>query len=471
MDIGGTSGNDTLNGTIEDDVMGGLEGNDLLRGFFGNDRMFGGKGDDIVVGGPGADELWGNDGLFAPNDGYDTVSYRDCFFGVKIDLASATVSGGDAEGDLLAYFEGIEGSQDSDTLWGDADVNRLTGWDGDDLLGGRGGADTLRGGDGDDTLAGGAGADVLDGGYGTDIAWYFDAAAGVTADLLAPASNTGDAAGDTYVSVEGLGGSYFDDILYGDNFANTIYGGNGFLDDSDDRLFGRGGNDTIAGYGGNDTLDGGTGADLLAGGIGNDTLMGGAGADYLSGGTGTDRAAYSSATRAVVVSLANPSINTGDAAGDTYNSIENLSGSRYSDYVFGNSAANAINGGAGNDIIKGYAGNDTLTGYTGADIFVFNSALNASTNVDRITDYSVSADTIQLDNIVFAALTTTGVLASAAFRANTTGLAADSSDRIVYETDTGGLYYDADGNAAGGGILFAKVGLGLGLTNADFVVI
>jgi Ca2+-binding RTX toxin-like protein len=248
--------------------------------------------------------------------------------------------------------------------------------------------------------------------------------------------------------------------------------GDAYLGGGDDLYDGRLGtiDGDVFGDIGNDRLYAGAGNNRLFGQDGGDTLMGGAGADYLSGGTGTDRAAYSSATKAVIVSLSNPAINSGDAKGDSYNSIENLTGSNYNDALNGNSAANAINGAAGNDTIKGYAGNDTLTGYSGADNFVFNTALNASTNVDTIIDFNFSADTIQLDDAIFAALTA-GVLASTAFRANTTGLAGDSSDRIIYETDTGELYYDANGNASGGGVLFAKVGIGLGMTNADFVVI
>ena len=270
----------------------------------------------------------------------------------------------------------------------------------------------------------------------------YNAFDGTNASGLDLITNTGTMIGDVY-----LGGG--DDLYDGRLGAiqGDVFGGAGI-----DRLYSDAGNNRLFGEGD------------------NDTLMGGAGADYLSGGTGTDRAAYSSATKAVIVSLSNPSINSGDAAGDTYNSIENLTGSNYNDALNGNSAKNAINGGAGNDTIKGYAGNDTLTGYSGADSFVFNTALNASTNVDTIADFSVTADTIQLDDAVFAALTA-GTLASAAFRANTTGLAGDASDRIIYETDTGELYYDANGNASGGGVLFAKVGVGLSLTNGDFVVI
>lgn len=222
---------------------------------------------------------------------------------------------------------------------------------------------------------------------------------------------------------------------------------------------------------GNDRLYAGSGNNSLYGQDGNDTLMGGAGADYLSGGTGTDRASYSSATAGVIVSLANTAINTGDALGDTYNSIENLSGSNFNDSLYGNSAANAINGGAGNDVIKGYAGNDTLTGGSGSDTFNFNTALNAATNVDTITDFNVAADTIQLDDAIFTVLAV-GTLAAAGFAANGTGLAGDSSDRIIYETDTGKLFYDRDGSGVSfDGIQFATVSTGLSLTNADFVVI
>jgi Ca2+-binding RTX toxin-like protein len=227
----------------------------------------------------------------------------------------------------------------------------------------------------------------------------------------------------------------------------------------------------VFGQAGTDRLYSGAGNNRLFGGDGNDTLMGGAGADYLSGGLGSDRAAYTTSKAGITVSLANASLNTGDAKGDTFNSVENLTGSDFSDTLYGTNGVNVISGGAGNDTIKGYRGNDTLAGGSGKDQFVFASALSGTSNVDTITDFRAVDDTIRLDNAYFASLTTLGTLSAAAFRANTTGLAQDSSDRIIYETDTGELYYDANGNAAGGAVLFAKVGPGLGITNADFVVI
>src|SRR5262245_43582677 len=76
--------------------------------------------------------------------------------------------------------------------------------------------DNVEGLDGDATLIANDGADVLDGGTGNDDAFYLTATSGVTADLLTPASNTGDAAGDTYISIENLFGSNFADQLFGD---------------------------------------------------------------------------------------------------------------------------------------------------------------------------------------------------------------------------------------------------------------
>jgi Ca2+-binding RTX toxin-like protein len=94
----------------------------------------------------------------------------------------------------------------------------------------------------------------------------------VTVNLLNSAANTGDAAGDSYISVEGLVGSNFNDVL---RIANT--GG------------------SIWALGGNDSVIGGNGNDDLHGQSGIDHLIGGAGADILDGGDGFDFANYSTA--------------------------------------------------------------------------------------------------------------------------------------------------------------------------------
>jgi serralysin len=135
----------------------------------------------------------------------------------------------------------------------------------------------------------------------------------------------------------------------------------------------------------------------------------------------------------------------------------------------GNTLANVLNGNAGANVITGWLGNDTLTGGAGNDIFQFNSALNASTNVDTITDMNQNGnDTIQLENGIFTTLAA-GALAAGAFRIG--AVAADADDRIVYNSANGQLIYDSNGSAAGGATLFAILDTGLALTAADFFVV
>jgi hypothetical protein len=376
-------------------------------------------------------------------DGKDGVKDALVINGANTDLSALSFSNWTAGVDTIT----LNGTVGNDHLAGSSQIDTALGGSGGDTMSGNGANDKLFGEDGNDVLDGGAGADYLSGGTGSDFASYASASAGVAVSLTNPAVNAGDAAGDTYNSVENLIGSNFNDGLNGTNGANDIRGGAG--------------NDAIKGYDGSDTLYGQDG---------NDTLIGGVGADYLGGGTGSDTASYAGAVAGVTVSLANPAINTGDAAGDTYNSIENLIGTSFNDVLNGNTAINAINGGTGNDFIKGYAGNDTLAGGSGQDFFVFNSTLNDVTNVDRITDFNVAADTIQLDDAVFTALAT-GALAASAFK-DVAVAAKDANDRILYNSNTGNLYYDQDGSgSAFAAVKFATLTGLPALTAADFVVI
>ncbi|WP_161951925.1 M10 family metallopeptidase C-terminal domain-containing protein, partial [Sinorhizobium americanum] len=228
-------------------------------------------------------------------------------------------------------------------------------------------------------------------------------------------------------------------------------------------LTGNAGNNSFRAMAGNDYIDGGLGADTMIGGSGNDTYVVNESGDVVNeaaeGGSGID----------TIRSMISFSLVTG---ANVVGAVENLTllGSG-STNATGNGLANTLIGNSGNNILNGSSGKDKLTGGLGNDSFFFNSTLSATSNVDTITDFNVANDTIRLENAVFTAIVGTGALTAAQFVNNTTGLAADSNDRIIYESDTGKLFYDSNGNAAGGSVHFATIGTNLGITAADFFVV
>ena len=185
---------------------------------------------------------------------------------------------------------------------------------------------------------------VINGGAGTDLVSY-KFSEPVIASLANNALNGGNAFRDTYISIESLEGSRFNDTLYGDHKANWLLGNDG-----------------------NDSLFGGAGNDRLWGQDGNDFLAGGTGADTLIGGDGTDLVSYKFDYEPVTASLANNALNRGDAIGDVYISIENLEGSKHNDTLYGDHKANWLLGNDGNDSLSGDSGNDRLWGQSGNDL-------------------------------------------------------------------------------------------------------
>ncbi|MEZ5841016.1 MAG: cadherin domain-containing protein [Hyphomicrobiales bacterium] len=232
----GTDNADTLVGSDAANLIYGLDdvdGNDILKGGAGDDVIMGGAGIDIIAGGSGADTLDGGTGS-------DYLDYRDSTAGVTVDIASQTVSGGDAEGDVVSNFENVYGSDSADTLTGDDSRNVLHGFDGNDTIFGAGGDDILHGRDG---------ADTIDGGDGADTASYNYSTAGVTVNLATGTGSGGEAEGDVLYNIENVRGSNHDDVITGDAGANTLTAEDG--------------DDTIDGGGGNDIVDGGAGTDTL----------------------------------------------------------------------------------------------------------------------------------------------------------------------------------------------------------------
>ncbi|WP_162820215.1 calcium-binding protein, partial [Microvirga calopogonii] len=225
---------------------------------------------------------------------------------------------------------------------------------------------------------------------------------------------------------------------------------------------------------------------------------GGAGADTLSGGDGTDTLVYGGADGALVD--LRTGYTAGQAAGDVISGFENVLGGSGNDTVYGSAEANELNGQGGNDILAGAdghdtlwggagndwleggsgddlvaggagddrlvggAGNDVLHGEAGRDTFVFESALNATSNVDRIADFAVAEDWIGLSRSVFG-----GFGASVSLVIGTAAT-ANNAAQVVYDSATGALFYDPDGASPAAQVKFAQLAAGLALTSANFVL-
>ena len=348
-DIDGGPGNDTLVGTAGNDVLNGLGGDDILDGRGGVDLLDGGTGT-------------------------DTVTFANATAGVGAFLSGGGAPYGDGLGDTYISVENMIGSNFRDTLWGNGSNNVIRGGGGmDDLYGfatSTGEVDFLYGGDDIDLLLGGMGLDRLDGEAGEDTVSYLLSPTGLTISLRNPAAeNTGWAAGDTFTSIEDVIGSEFNDIIYGNN------------DPLINQLQGQGGNDTIFG--------GGAAYTVLIGGIGADALHGTPGGLYLID--------YETALSGVTADMANPNVNTGDAAGDTYFELfgRDLAGSPYNDILYGDAGNNNIIGDPdqvaynfvngvdqlfgrdGNDTLDGGPRGDALDGGNGFDAAAYTSALAA----------------------------------------------------------------------------------------------
>jgi len=318
----GTAGADSLVGTTASDELYGLDGNDTLDGGSSNDYLEGGNGADVLIGGAGT---------------FDSASYVHSTVGVSVDLNTGTGTGGEAQGDTLSGIERLVGSAYDDTFTSAISGTQLEGGQGNDLyiingtgvvvveaagagfdevrtsntafsiagygevealtytgtgnfngIGGSG-ANTITGGTGNDTLVGEGGADYLVGNGGTDTVSYSNTAAAVSLNFKTGV-HTGDAAGDTFSSIEKFQGS-----------------------------------------------------------SGNDTFVSGAGADNLDGYTGNDTVDYSTSGSGVTVNLTTGTGTGGDASGDVLTSIEKVIGSDFADTLSSSTAATTLAGGAGDD--------------------------------------------------------------------------------------------------------------------------
>ena len=165
---------ENVTGSAYDDELAGNNANNVLMGLAGDDELTGAEGDDTVEGGAGADEMDGDNGNVAGQTRAtaDVLSYAGSDAGVTVNLATASASGGHADGDTITTFEVDVPADDPDDDPTELDVSTfeyVTGSMHDDSLAGDHRVNHLTGGGGDDTLSGGAGADRVIGGPGADI--------------------------------------------------------------------------------------------------------------------------------------------------------------------------------------------------------------------------------------------------------------------------------------------------------------
>ena len=334
---------------------------------------------------------------------------------------------------LSAVIENATGGAGNDNITGNAVANALSGGAGNDVLNGGGGADTMTGGTGNDTF-------------------------------------TVNDSGDTIVEISGGGSadkvnSSVTYSLAGKNLEELVLTGSAAVNGTGNGLA-----NILTGNGAANRLDGGTGADSMTGGSGNDTFVvdnAGDAAIETSAGGGSGDKVESSVGFVLGANIEKLTLTGTAAVNGTGNSLANtLTGNGAANTLKGGGGVDTIDGGGGNDKIYGGTGSDSLKGGSGADGYYFDSALSATTNVDKLSDFSVAADTIFLDRDIFTAITASGPLAASAYRAGTA--AADASDRIIYDSATGNIFYDSDGTGAAAAILFATVAAGTALTSADF---
>lgn len=491
--LSGRAGRDRLEGSGGADYLDGGVGRDTLLGGDGDDRLLDGGGDDVVSGGEGNDTFVsgssgndvtsggaGNDVIYYlgtasygsdridGGSGIDTLNYFSAYKGVMVDLAAGTVRGGDVSGTgsaTVVSIENVTGSEEgADRIAGNSAANWISGAGGDDDLRGGLGNDTVRGNADNDDIMGGSGNDYLDGGFGSDTV---------------------------------NGGSGNDYLVGGYEQPEALVG-------ASDTLIGGDGNDTLDGWSTNATWSDAY-ADYLNGGLGDDYYRVDRFDDVLSDAGGTDSVAATISwklgpgfeklflTQAGLLGIGNGLDNVMSGPSDT-----RIEGQGGNDYLIVYSSSQAY-GGAGNDTIEGDGswlsgqdgndrliafpwsgsdmvggrGRDTLIGSVGMDRFFFGET-PGTVNADVVCGFVPSEDQLLFDNEMFTALGSAGSWSVGDGRfyaaANATS-GHDSNDRLIYNTASGKLYYDADGSGGGAALIAATLEAAPTLSAADITVI
>lgn len=523
--LSGGNGNDLIIVSGGTDVLNGDAGNDTFRiEYGGSGSVKGGSGIDTVKSndlgtyGLGGVEILDTNGF---NLIYATVAQLSSF-----DTITDSVAAADSQIGLLLVGAGgainlqprIAGAHSVNVvdagLTGAVTVN---GSDSDDRMTASTNLNTLRGKGGDDTFVvdyGGSGA--VNGGDGIDTVLSNNLGTFSLSQVEILDTHSFNAVYATVAQLSAFG-TITDSEVAADSRITIFLGGTGGSIDLSSRVAGAHsvfvvdngltGPAMVTGTDNDDFLVASANLNKLRGGSGDDTLQADyAGTGTLNGGDGTDTVqsndlgslnlaqveildthnfSYIFATAAQLSAFGR--VTDSEAAADSRidvflrdgagevdfstritdaHSVQVFAGSLTAGVkITGSANSDVLNGSVYADVLSGGAGNDTLSGDAGDDTFVFDQALVAG-NVDTIVDFTPGGDRIFLSTSIFTAAGPVGVLNANAFFIGAG--ANDASDRIIYDSSSGALLYDADGTGVQAAQTFATLSPSLALAAGDF---
>lgn len=447
------AGNSVSNLIIGNKANNTLDGVLNISGF---DTLVGGLGSDVYIVNHLGDLLTEN-----LNEGTDSVkSYLDWTLAANFENLYLL----DPIDERIANK--ATGNEVANTIYGNNQDNYLYGLQGNDKL---------YGGSGHDHLDGGLGADSMTGGIGNDT-YIVDN----VKDTISEKSGLSEGVDEIQTTLSSLS------IAKLTGIENLTYIGSGTV-----TLVGNGASNVLSGGTGDDTLNGGAGSDRMIGGDGNDTYYVDNTSDVIIEleNEGVDlvysTADFNLGTQASEVENLTLSGRANiNGAGNTLANIikgnsgnNKLEGGSGNDELIGGAGADSLLGGSGSDILNGGLGIDTLTGGDGADQFILDFALSRS-NADQITDFEHGIDMIVLENAVFKKFADKSLnkqVEIGNFVSGATGVkATETDDYLIYNTDTGALFYDPDGSGRGAMVQVATIkvlGVPATLDYQDFAVI
>jgi serralysin len=513
----GGSGNDTLYSNYNNFPLYGIPvPNNYLAGGDGEDYIVGGVGNDTLVGGQGNDYLYGGTGddvyIVGSSEGADNDTIVD---GGGTDLilsdTSYTLSNSLTIENLVLRGAGYFNFSGT----GNDFNNFIAGNYGDNYLSGKGGNDTIEGGIGSDSIDGGLGSDLMDGGSGNDVYSVDD-----FGDVVLESSNIAQDIDEVYSSISyslgsnvenliltgqaviGIGNSQ-NNIILGNLYSNTLYGGLGsdFMSggSGDDVYYIDNAGDTVSetsnlateidqvyssvSYSLSANVENLTLIDAAADGIGNsqnnvvignafnNIIDGALGSDFMSGGSGND--VYYIDNAGDIVSETSTLATEID---QVYSSISYSLGANVEKLILtgaaisgtGNSLNNTILGNVSNNILNGGLGSDIMTGGLGNDAFV----LHKLSGLDTVTDFTVS-DKLQISASEFGGGLVSGIGLNASQILSGAGVtqANTLTQRFLFNTNNGALYFDYDGTGSGGSVQIALLSNVNSLSFNNFVLI